>query len=218
MFDTLIAFFAPHECLGCNQEDALLCEACMRALPEARGCCFRCQRPQAQDRFTACDACSTASPLAGVWATTNYEHLAKDIVWRMKFERARAATKTIARTLQAPPHTHKSIVVAVPTATSRMRRRGYDQAQLIAKHFARRYSLRPVPALARLGQQRQVGASGEQRRQQLQTAFRVTKPVSGSHVILVDDVITSGATLEAAAGALRRAGVKRVDAVVFARA
>jgi len=133
MFDKIIAFFAPHECLGCAQEDTLLCTGCITALPAARGCCYHCQRVQSS--YAPCAACSKVSPLASVWATTNYEHLAKTLVWHMKFERARAATTTIASALLAPPISKQTVIVPIPTATTRMRQRGYDHAKLIARHF-----------------------------------------------------------------------------------
>jgi len=136
----------------------------------------------------------------------------------MKFERARAATATIASALHAPPISTQTVVVPIPTATTRMRQRGYDHAKLIARHFARLNHVAYAPALARMGQHRQVGASGERRRQQLATAFRATQPLAGKCIILIDDVVTSGATLEAAARTLRIAGAARVDATVFARA
>jgi len=136
----------------------------------------------------------------------------------MKFERARAATTTIASALLAPPISKQTIIVPIPTATTRMRQRGYDHAKLIARHFARLHHAAYAPVLARMGQHRQVGASGERRRQQLGAAFRVTQPLANKHVILIDDVVTSGATLEAAANTLRKAGAARVDATVFARA
>ena len=74
--------------------------------------------------------------------------------------------------------------------------------------------------LARVGQYRQVGASSDVRHQQMKHAFRVLHPemVRGSQIILVDDVITTGSTIEAAALALRTAGAQDVVVVAFAQA
>jgi ComF family protein len=112
------------------------------------------------------------------------------------------------------------VIVPVPTATSRVRLRGYDQAVLIAKALAQQTRHEYVPCLRRVGQQRQVGASRTQRLQQMEQSFLVgdTTAFRGRHVVLVDDVMTTGATLESAAAIVKAAGAKRVEAVVFARA
>jgi ComF family protein len=112
------------------------------------------------------------------------------------------------------------VIVHVPTASSRVRRRGYDQARLLARAISKHTGLPHRPLLTRMGQHHQVGARREQRVTQLASAFRVSnpKPVDGNHIILIDDVLTTGATLEAAARALKAAGAKRVDGLVFAQA
>ncbi|MCA9324597.1 ComF family protein [Candidatus Saccharibacteria bacterium] len=113
-----------------------------------------------------------------------------------------------------------AVVIHVPTATSRVRQRGFDQASLLARRLARSTPLTHIGALARRGQERQVGSGRKERFEHLLSAFWVQRPelVAGKHIILIDDVITTGATLEAAASVLRKAGAKRVDAVVFAQA
>lgn len=108
----------------------------------------------------------------------------------------------------------------VPTATSRVRRRGYDQALLLARRLSHETHSQCVIGLLRITQSQQVDASREQRLKQLAAAFRVTRmrAVRGKHIILIDDVVTMGATLEAAASSLRAAGAGRIDALVFAQA
>ena len=121
--------------------------------------------------------------------------------------------------LQQIESSQNTIIVPVPTATSRVRQRGYDQAVLLAKEVARQSGLKYTHCLSRTTQAHQVGAGRSQRIKQLSGAFRVTKPdqVMGVHILLIDDVITTGATLESAALLLKKTGAKRIDALVFAQ-
>ncbi|MEI6481550.1 MAG: ComF family protein [Candidatus Saccharibacteria bacterium] len=147
--------------------------------------------------------------------------MAKELVKRLKYHNAREAAKVIANQMTVFPSQiyEHTLVVPVPTATSRVRQRGYDQSVLIARHLSKRYGLKVSELLVRHGQSRQVGSKRDQRVVQLAEAYTVRKPIHvvGSHIILVDDVMTTGATIEAAARALKKAGARTVDACVFAR-
>jgi ComF family protein len=216
--DDLIAFFAPHCCLGCGAEGSLLCERCSAALPTVPERCYRCRKLSADWR--TCSSCHGQSRLRSVTVTTVYDGLAKKLAWRLKFHGAQAAATQMAQRivnrLQCSPD---SYVVPVPTATSRVRQRGYDQAKLIARAVARQTGLPYLDCLRRSGQMQQVGASRRLRRLQLSQAFRARRvsAVRGASVILIDDIVTTGATLEAAAGTLRAAGARHVDAAVYAQ-
>lgn len=150
---------------------------------------------------------------------TNYDGIAKELVRRLKFGGARSAADNMAE-LMAPAVGVGVLLVHLPTAASRVRQRGYDQADLLAKALAAKTDQPYAPLLGRLGSQRQVGASRQQRLAQLAGAFRVTRPylLAGRTIVLVDDVMTTGASLETAAAALKKAGAKRVVGLVFARA
>ncbi len=111
------------------------------------------------------------------------------------------------------------LLVPVPTATTRVRERGYDQAVVLARELSRLSGRTSACPLVRLGQAHQVGASRAARLRHLDGAFRVrySDKIKGAHIVLIDDVCTTGATLESAARALREAGAKQVDALVFAQ-
>lgn len=217
LFDWLIGVIAPHNCLACGTEGQPLCARCTAGLPVMPPRCYRCYRPS--PGWLVCAACRPFSCLRSVRAATAYDGHAKDLIWRLKLNGARAAAGTMADQLVAlAKRTDKTIIVPVPTATGRIRQRGYDQAKLLARQLARRTRLPYLNCLARHGQTHQHGLSRQQRLAQLTGAFRVSKsgPVSGARIVLVDDVVTTGATLEAAATALLIAGAARVDAIVFA--
>jgi len=112
-------------------------------------------------------------------------------------------------------------VVAIPTTPWRRRTRGYNQAALLAEGVARRSSLPLVEALRREVGRTQVNLGPRERRSNVQGAFLLAgnarSLIRGREVILVDDVLTTGATAAAAAGALESAGVARIRLLTFAR-
>jgi ComF family protein len=216
IIEHILGTIAPHECLGCKAEGAALCFDCRTVLPSVVPRCYRCQ--QSQVEFRTCASCQFSSALYSVRPMTVYEGLAKGLIWQLKFERLRAGAETVAETLATLPYDPDEILVPVPTATSRVRQRGYDQAAVIARELARHTGLEHSRLLSRLGQQRQVGKSRQQRKSQMKELFLPTGNVTNKRIVLVDDVITTGATLEACAGILKKAGAKQVRAVVFAAA
>ena len=145
--------------------------------------------------------------------------MAKELVYALKFARAKAAADVVAKALAADGRLPEGVIVThVPTVPGRMRERGYDQAALIARRLSARKGLPYLTLLARTGGQRQLGQGRAIRKQQMTDAFRLARgaDVRGKHILLVDDVLTTGATCEAAARVLRGAGAQRVSAAVFA--
>jgi ComF family protein len=221
LLDKITSLYAPHVCVGCGKEGAVLCLSCQEKLSPAVRRCYRCHAADINSR--TCKSCRRTSPLFRVQALCRYEGAAKDALWQLKFDNARATAGDIARAmvpLFEQIGDQNAIVVHIPTATSRVRMRGYDQAALIARPAARNAKLRHIPLLMRLGQQRQVGLRRSDRLSQLENAYQIKNAalVRGAHIVLVDDVVTTGATLEAAAKILRMAGAKKIEAIVFAQA
>ncbi|HSX29899.1 MAG TPA: phosphoribosyltransferase family protein [Candidatus Saccharimonadales bacterium] len=150
---------------------------------------------------------------------TAYTAIPKAVLHALKFERADAAAIDVARAMALRGLVSNDVVIThIPTVPARVRLRGYDQAALIARELARVTGAAYTPLLARTGGGRQVGQTRAVRRAQMQQAFRPLRPhvVQNKHVLLIDDVLTTGATCEAAARVLREAGAKRVSALVFA--
>jgi len=217
--DSLLKHVAPYECIGCQEEGSLLCRDCRLTLQTVPSRCYRCHKLTPGSK--TCTSCRTQSPLYRVTPATVYEGLAKDLVWQLKFQGAQAAAREMAQLLVYHyDFAADLILVPIPTATSRVRTRSYDQAQLLAKQIARLTGCEYAPLLRRIGQHHQVGAARRERITQLRGAYRVVRAdnLQDKHIILIDDVLTTGATLEAAARTLKAAGVKRVSGAVFAQA
>ncbi len=218
--EKIISVIAPYNCLVCGAEGLVLCGVCeMDAFPALPSRCYRCK--QLTKNYAVCPSCQSASRLRRVWVATTYTGTAKTLVGLYKFARVRAARNPIAQSLAEtlPFLPHDTIISFVPTATSRLRQRGYDQAELIAREIARVRGLRCERLVTRVSQARQLGATKKQREHQLRDAFIVVRPqiCRSKTIVIVDDVVTTGSTLAAVARVLRDAGVAHVDAAVFAQ-
>jgi ComF family protein len=215
----LEAFALPQRCPGCDGPAApelLLCDACRARLqPLAMPLCARCL---ARGREPV--GC-LAHPGHAVWAAWVYDERVALLVHALKYDErpqlARGLSAALARALgaRAPDGTAGAVkrfdlVVEAPLHRARQRERGYNQAAVLAECLADSIGVprladalervRPTPPQARLGP--------AARRANLAGAFRVRRPewLAGRNVLIVDDVLTTGATLEACFDALARAG------------
>jgi ComF family protein len=141
----------------------------------------------------------------------------------MKFDCKRQAAEPIAQImtelLQNLPTQIKYILTPLPTASSRIRQRGFDHSQLITKYLAKYLELKPQSLLGRKSNVRQLGSSRSKRFEQTEQEFYIkdNKFIKDSTILLVDDVVTTGASLSGAARVLLNAGAKQVHAIVFAQ-
>jgi predicted amidophosphoribosyltransferase len=145
-----------------------------------------------------------------------YDATARGTITALKNRGERARITALADLLadRVPP-IDGLVVTWAPTGAGRRRSRGYDQAELLARAVARRRGLRVAPLLRRLPGPAQAGRSAGDRRANPRFAAR---RACAHPVLLIDDVATTGATLSAAAAALRTAGAPEVHGLVVARA
>lgn len=197
-----------------------MCRQCMEfEIPNVPSRCYRCQ--QATKEFATCPNCRRNTSLRHVWVRCLYEGPSSQLLLAFKFERVRAAYLPLAEALTGtmPLIAQDTVVMGVPTVTGRIRERGYDHVRLITRHFATTSKLIWATPVVRSGQVHQFGSSRLVRRKQLENSFHVVQAelIRGKKILLLDDVLTTGATLETLASVLKAAGAKQVDAVVFAQ-
>jgi ComF family protein len=207
-------------------ESALLCGDCERdwpSLKEPR--CEVCSVPFVAGPNHPCGDCLADPPaFEGLHAAGLYEGLLLDLVVRLKYRGEERLGlflgDRMARALSGKAAF--DLILPVPLHVSRLRERGFNQAALLARRIGKRAGAavklsllrktRPTPPQATL--------HVDERRKNLKGAFRLEteEAVRGKKIVLVDDVATTGATLNEAARVLKKAGAERVEAIVAARA
>lgn len=237
--DAALALAYPLACASCERAsverraDAPACDACWRATTIFTGdetLCWKCGVPAPADvsvekrqdvRCRRCDAdYFTAARSVGI-----YEGALRASVLTLKREphvSARLA-HLLREVQQRPPLSSATRVVPVPLHAERERERGFNQAAIIARVVAKQSRLvLDEWSLARTThtERHRAGMDARARRETVEEAFKVLRPrlIAGEHVLLVDDVLTTGATVSACARALKDAGARDVFVLTVARA
>ncbi len=220
---TLLARLLPQACYLCAAPAGrhVLCPACAAALPAlsaARCPCCALPSPGGQ----RCGACLSHPPaFDATWAALAYsggvEHLVHGLKYRHRLALAPALGQMLLATLPAPPAL--DCLIPLPLHASRLRGRGFNQAMEIARPLARawRLPLWPLAAVRERDTTPQATLPWKARQANIRGAFRVERPLTGLRVGVVDDVMTTGATLHAFAQALKDRGATHVTNLVVAR-
>lgn len=228
----LFDFFFPQVCPFCLYQPSIsakdpLCFGCQSDItPLPQGRCSLCALPfRAQTSSThLCEDCSRSRPpYRQAHAAGLYQGSLKKALQDFKYAARIDLDQTLARLLTANVPAAMSevdLIVPVPLHPQRLRHRGYNQALLLARLLARnlQISLEKAMLVRKTAGQNQQGLGARQRKENLKGAFACEQKLAGKRLLLVDDVMTTGATLAACSEALLAAGALSVDALVVARA
>jgi len=212
--------WAGQDCLLCGEESGpeLLCAACAAELPALAEHCPQCAIPSPFG--TVCGSCLNQPPhFDGTLALWRYEFPCDRLVQALKYRARLALAGFFARSLASRPMPEVDLVVPMPLHPKRLAERGFNQALEIARglerHLGRPIEPRGVLRLKDTLPQTQLPY--EERAKNVRGAFLCKLDLSGASVAVVDDVMTTGATLNELARALKRAGATRVENFVIAR-
>lgn len=218
MLDTLMSFIAPHHCCGCGVVGTVLCESCKyNILDDPFVGCISCGAGLSGPSGI-CKRCTV--PYTRGWCVADRRSTVRNLTGHYKFNNARSAHKELADLLndRLPILPSNTVVVPIPTVSSHIRERGYDHMLLVARRFSRLRSLPLETVLQRKTKTKQRDATAQRRDEQARDAFYCSKMLDTSRVYLVlDDVITTGATVKYASKALVDAGAKEVWAASISR-
>jgi predicted amidophosphoribosyltransferase len=216
----LLDLVFPRRCVVCGGPAEALCDACsdrLRRLGDPR--CERCGAPTAWPVERCRECAGRRIAFSTARAAVAYDDAARRLVaaWKERGLRTLAALAAeLVSNIVPRPRTYT--ISFVPADDDRRLQRGHNPAERLAVGLGERWELPVVPLLTRApGVRPQRGLPLAERRRNVRGVFRANERAPAS-LVLVDDVYTSGATVSAAASALRRAGARRVEVVTFARA
>lgn len=222
----------PVECLGCDLHGEWLCGVCFDSIKiKAEQKCIMCGMPQVDNSI--CSHCRPDFYLSKLWLATNYDQaLVRTLVRKFKYyfvkDLALDAADIIEKFLEGPVFRGQEILskkdlilLPVPLHKKRLRWRGFNQSELIAVELGMRFGWRvEVDSLVRIKNTPPQAKRKEAERHHLANSFGISKEgaeLKGKTVVLIDDVVTSGATIDECAKTLKQAGVARVWGLALAR-
>ncbi len=224
----IIDYALPPRCPGCGAvtpDDFQFCDQCWSAIDYLGDpSCARCGIPVATEG-QICAPCLDVPPRHdGVRAVMAYGAVARRVVLRLKYNRRIGNAQTMAVLMARRIAVEENLVlIPVPLHRWRIWQRGYNQAALIARHLSV-FTGAPllIDGLLRVRATRSLAGLGKSARaKEVRAAFRVNarhkRDIKGAHILLVDDVYTSGATSNACARALKASGARRVEIICWAR-
>jgi len=217
----------PKACLICRQEGEFLCVSCSNTLTVIAPSCLICKSRCPEGKI--CHSCRKKTPIRRIYTPFTYKNKhVRNLIHVYKYERAKELAEPLAKFVTGAMRKanfiakKNMVIIPVPLHWRRERERGFNQSELIALKISESLGL---PVLEKTMARRkntlpQIDMKNDViRRQNISGAFAISNPKSivGKTIILVDDVITSGATINEAANTLREAGAKSVWAAAIAR-
>lgn len=214
----------PRWCVGCGKEGDFICPSCLESLPKILPpLCPHCGQPQASAAL--CPSC-TSRPIEidGIRSPFRFDGVIRQAIHELKYRNVRALAVLLARLLNDYLSTSPvpgEVLVPVPLHPKRLRERGYNQSRLLAQELSKLSAL-PVSDDCLVRQRHTLPQArtptADKRRSNVADAFSCrNRRLENKGVLLIDDVSTSGATLDACARALKAAGAASVWGLVLAK-
>jgi len=226
----LLDFFFPKYCVNCKKIGDYLCPSCFTRLSfDTKNICLVCGRPS-YDGLTH-EPCKGKNSIEGSFTGVVYAHIAKKLVYKFKYKpyiynlsgligdllyESLAQNEEFNKILKLKP-----VLIPIPLSGRKFKKRGYNQSEILANGLARKLGFEVCNCLERVKEtSSQVGLSREERRENISGAFGFINHKSrviNRNVLLIDDVLTTGATFSEACRVLKKAGVGKIWAIAFAK-
>ena len=223
IFERALDFLFPRYCYLCGKplqrEEVLFCLPCQEGLPRLGRACLVCAKPLNQEE-ELCRDCQKGRPFSRVLVPFLYEDPLAQAIKELKYQGSLWLAKELARLWrQEIPSETFDLVLPVPLHPKRLRERGFNQSLLLARFFDKG-PLSTTALIRKRYTKPQVELNPRERQKNVKGAFKIRdqKALLGRKVLLVDDVMTTGATIEECALELKKAGANEIVVAVVARA
>ena len=208
----LLSLLFPIECLGCNKENTYLCNDCLCSI----------KLHQTVELFE-----HPLKYVDAIWTATDYKNqFIQSAIHNLKFRYIKELAEPLSRLLinyfqQIKIVINDPIIIPVPLNNKRLLERSFNQSELIGKPLAEYFGFKMMTGIVerRLNTLHQVGLNKKQRLTNLQNAFKIINPdsIKNKNIILIDDVVTTGSTLEEIAKSLKENGASKVYGLAVAK-
>jgi len=224
IISVILSIFFPRICYSCGEVGSYLCDFCLNKKITLKRIqdCHVCKRPLLKNKFLH-ESCSQKTYLKGVVVALSYNKFVEHLIAEFKYEfvsdlKELFSSFIVGRFKSSKLKLKNFVVTYVPLTKSRERWRGYNQSKILAKSFSKPLGFEFGDLLERVKfNKSQVGLKRVERLKNVENSFVLKSEVDGNNVLIIDDVMTTGATLEECAKVLKKNGAKEIFGLVVAR-
>ena len=228
---SLLDFVFPKRCVNCGKTGDYVCQNCFTYISfDTKSLCLICDRPSF-DNLTH-PACKKKYSIDGCFSAISYNKIAKKLISNFKYKPYLTDLKTFLAELFVESIIQNEnfmtqiskgnwVFVSIPLFSSKLRKRGYNQSEILVKTLSKKFNLPAQNILKRTRDTKtQYKLKRQDREENLKNAFSLKArvgPLSQHNIFLVDDIVTTGSTLKEAANVLKRNGANKVFGLTLAR-
>ena len=227
----ILDFIFPKRCINCKKQGSYLCQNCFIYLSfDVKNLCLMCDRPTFNNLTHP--KCKKKYSIDGCFSALTYNKTTQKLIYNFKYKPYLKDLTTVLIDLfyesiiqnenfNQELKKEEWLLVPVPLLTAKLKKRGYNQSEILVKELAKKLNLPFENILKRTrGTKSQVGMTNVQRKENVRGIFEILNPkpkILNQNIFLVDDIVTTGSTLKEAANVLKKSGAKRVIGLTLVR-